>query len=45
MKELLKKENEYSAQARKTVENDFNLEIQTQKLSGIYNRLIPNEST
>ena len=45
MKELLEKENDYALQARKTVENHFNLEIQTQKLSAIYDRLLPNVST
>ncbi len=45
MKELLEKDNDYNVQARKTIENDFNLEIQTQKLSEIYDRLIQNVST
>lgn len=45
MMELLEKENDYAVQARKTIENDFNLEIQTKKLSRIYERLIPNVST
>jgi len=45
MKELLEKENDYTVQARKTIENDFNLEIQTKKLFRIYDRLIPNVST
>jgi len=44
MMELLEKENDYTVQARKTIENDFNLEIQNKKLFRIYDRLIPNVS-
>ncbi|MGB5847628.1 MAG: glycosyltransferase family 4 protein [Ignavibacteriaceae bacterium] len=40
MKELLEKENDFSSQARKTIENDFNLEIQVKKLKKIYSGLI-----
>ena len=40
MKELLEEENDFSARARKTIENDFNLEIQLNKLKTIYSELI-----
>jgi glycosyltransferase involved in cell wall biosynthesis len=43
MKELLVKENDFNAQARKTIENDFNLEIQVNKLKTIYSGLINNK--
>jgi len=40
MKELLEKKNDYPVQARKTIEKDFNLEIQVNKLKTIYSGLI-----
>ncbi|MFC2094632.1 glycosyltransferase family 4 protein [Bacteroidota bacterium] len=45
MKGLLEEENDFALQARKTVENTFNLEFQAQKLSAIYDKLLPNVST
>jgi len=43
MKELLEKENDFSIQVRKTIEKDFNLEIQIEKLKNIYSELINNK--
>jgi len=43
MKELLEKDNDFSIQARKTIENDFNLDIQVEKLKTIYSELINNK--
>jgi glycosyltransferase involved in cell wall biosynthesis len=43
MKKLLATENDFNAQARKTIENDFNLEIQVKKLKTIYSGLIQNK--
>jgi len=45
MKELMEKENDFSIRARKTIENDFNLDIQLDKLKTIYSELINNKSS
>jgi len=43
MKELLEKENVYAVQARKTIEKNFNLDIQVNKLITIYFELINSQ--